>query len=66
MKLRVTPPTIHRRVKRLEREGYIKEYVAHVDPRKLGKGLSSFVHVQIEYPKDKKRTHEEVIQDYID
>ena len=41
----VTP--IHVRVKRLEEEGYIKRYVAIVDPVKVGQGLTAFTQVQL-------------------
>ena len=41
----VTP--IHVRVKRLEEEGYIKKYVALVDPVKVGRGLIAYTQVQL-------------------
>jgi Lrp/AsnC family leucine-responsive transcriptional regulator len=41
----VTP--IHVRVKRLEEEGYIKKYVAIVDPVKVGRGLIAYTQVQL-------------------
>lgn len=41
----VTP--IHVRVKRLEEEGYIKKYVAIVDPVKIGRGLVAYTQVQL-------------------
>lgn len=41
----VTP--IHVRVKRLEEEGYIKKYVAIVDPAKVGRGLIAYTQVQL-------------------
>ncbi|WP_295715380.1 Lrp/AsnC family transcriptional regulator [Mucilaginibacter sp.] len=41
----VTP--IHLRIKRLEDEGYIKRYVAIVDPKKVGRGLIAYTHVQL-------------------
>ena len=36
-----------RRVQRLEREGVITGYTAHVDPERLGLGLQAFVRVQL-------------------
>jgi DNA-binding Lrp family transcriptional regulator len=41
----VTP--IHLRIKRLEDEGYIRQYVAIVDPEKIGRGLIAYTHVQL-------------------
>jgi len=41
----VTP--IHVRVKRLKEEGYIKRYVAIVDPAKVGQGLIAYTQVQL-------------------
>ena len=36
------------RVRRLEREGYIRGYAADLDPAKLGAGLIAFVEVQLD------------------
>jgi Lrp/AsnC family leucine-responsive transcriptional regulator len=41
----VTP--VHIRVKRLEDEGYIKRYVAIVEPKKIGRGLIAYTQVQL-------------------
>jgi Lrp/AsnC family leucine-responsive transcriptional regulator len=43
--LSTTP--IYERVKRLEKEGYIKGYVALVDPKKLGRKLLVFASVSL-------------------
>ena len=32
----LSPSACHRRVQRMEKEGYIKDYVAQLDARKLG------------------------------
>lgn len=37
----------HRRVQRLEAEGYIKEYVALLDARKLGRTTTVFVEITL-------------------
>ena len=39
-------PTL-RRIKRLEEEGFIKNYVAILDHTKIGRGLMAFTHVQL-------------------
>ncbi|MEM9333151.1 MAG: Lrp/AsnC family transcriptional regulator [Pseudomonadota bacterium] len=38
----------HRRVQRLERDGYIKEYVALLDARKLGVPTTVFVEIRLQ------------------
>lgn len=43
--LSTTP--VYERVKRLENEGYIKRYVAVLDPDKLNLGLVIYVHVKL-------------------
>ncbi|GAL85598.1 AsnC family transcriptional regulator [Sporocytophaga myxococcoides] len=46
-KLNLTPTPIHERVKRLERDGYIKKYVALLDNQKMNKGLVVFCNVTL-------------------
>lgn len=41
----LSPSACHRRVQRLEKEGYIRNYVAMVDPRMIG--LPSMIFVEI-------------------
>ena len=41
----LSPSACHRRVQRLETEGYIRDYVAMLNPRKLG--MASIVYVEI-------------------
>jgi len=43
----LTPTPVFERQKRLERNGYIKKYVAVLDPEKLGKGLLVFLKVKL-------------------
>lgn len=45
LKLSTTP--IFERIKRLEAQGVITQYVALVDPKKLGKKLTAFVEISI-------------------
>lgn len=44
-RINLSPSACHRRVQRLEDEGFIRNYVAMLDPRKLG--LTSTVFVEI-------------------
>ena len=43
----LTPTPVFERQKRLERQGYIKKYVAILDPEKLGLGLMVFCKVKL-------------------
>jgi len=43
----LSPSACHRRVQRLESEGYIAGYVALVDPRKIGKPTTVFVEITL-------------------
>ncbi|MBO7139944.1 MAG: Lrp/AsnC family transcriptional regulator [Prevotella sp.] len=43
----LTPTPVFERQKRLERQGYIKKYVAILDPEKLGLGLQVFCKVKL-------------------
>ena len=43
----LTPTPVFERQKRLERQGYIKRYVALLDPEKMGQGLLVFCKVKL-------------------
>ncbi len=43
----LSPSACHRRVQRLEAEGYIREYVALLDARKLGCATTVFVEITL-------------------
>lgn len=45
--VRLSPTPVYERIRRLEREGYIKGYVAILDPEKLDLGFSVFCHVKL-------------------
>lgn len=47
LKLHLTSTPIHERIKRMERDGYIKKYVAILDKEKLEKGLTVFCNVSL-------------------
>ena len=44
----LSPSACHRRVQRLEAEGYIKDYVALLDARKLGVPTTVFVEITLQ------------------
>lgn len=54
----LTPTPVFERQKRLERNGYIKKYVAVLDPERLGKGLLIFVKVKL------KQINREIGEDF--
>ena len=43
----LTPTPVFERQKRLEKKGYIKKYIAVLDPEKLGQGLQVFCKVKL-------------------
>jgi Lrp/AsnC family leucine-responsive transcriptional regulator len=45
----LTPTPVFERQKRLEKRGYIKKYVAVLDPEKLGQGLLVFCKVKLKH-----------------
>lgn len=46
-KINLSPSACHRRVQRLENDGFIKDYVALLDPRKLGCSSTIFVEITL-------------------
>ncbi len=46
-KVHLSPSACHRRVHRLESEGYIRDYVALVEPRKVGRATTVFVEITL-------------------
>lgn len=46
-KVNLSPSACHRRVQRLEVEGFIRDYVAMLDPRKLGCPTTVFVEITL-------------------
>ncbi|MCA2012644.1 Lrp/AsnC family transcriptional regulator [Pararhodobacter sp. CCB-MM2] len=46
-RIALSPSACHRRVQRLESDGYIAGYVALVDPRRIGKPTTVFVEITL-------------------
>lgn len=46
-KVGLTASTVHERVKKLERKGIVKGYVALVDPELLGKPITAFIRLSV-------------------
>ena len=47
-KVNLSPSACHRRVQRLEQDGYIRDYVALLDARKLGVATTVFVEITLQ------------------
>ena len=50
----LTAPSVNERIRKLERAGYIRGYVALLDDKKLGHDITAFVEVFVEHPKFEK------------
>ena len=63
-KVNLSPSPVFERQKRLEREGYIKRYVAVVDPIKVGNGIMVLCNVSLKHhSKEFSRQFTSVIAD---
>jgi len=47
----LTAPSVNERIRKLERSGVIRGYVALLDERKLGHDITAFVEIFIEHPR---------------
>lgn len=47
-RINLSPSACHRRVQRLDAEGYIRDYVALLDARKMGVGTTVFVEITLQ------------------
>jgi Lrp/AsnC family transcriptional regulator, leucine-responsive regulatory protein len=48
-RLNIPITTVHNRIKKLEKEGFIKNYTVSLDYGKLGKGVTAFVLITVDY-----------------
>ncbi|MYM56816.1 Lrp/AsnC family transcriptional regulator [Thalassovita mangrovi] len=51
-RVNLSPSACHRRVQRLEADGYIRDYVALLDPRKIGVSTTVFVEITLQAQAD--------------
>ena len=58
----ITASSVFERVKKLERRGIVKGYIALVDPEQLGKSLTAFVRLTVESKSDRsfEETYERI------
>lgn len=47
-KINLSPPATHSRLKRIEKDGYIRQYTAVVDREKAGYDLLCFIHIAMQ------------------
>jgi len=47
-KISLSPPAAHARLRRLEKDGYIRQYTAVVDREKAGYDLLCFIHISLQ------------------
>ena len=61
-KISIPITTVHHRMKKLEEEGIIKKYTVVLDYKKIGKQISAFVLINVDYKllKQIKRTQHEL------
>ncbi len=50
-KISLSPPATHSRLKRLEKDGYVRQYTAVVDRDKAGYDLLCFIHISLQMHK---------------
>ncbi len=50
-RVKLSPPSVSERLKRLHKGGYIRRYVAILDEKRLGKQMTAFVRISVKYPK---------------
>lgn len=57
----LSPTPVFERVKRLKKEGYIKKYIALIDPEKLNRGFIVFCHIKLK--QHHRLLHTKFVQD---
>ena len=50
-KISLSPPATHSRLRRLEKDGYIRQYAAVIDREKAGYDLLCFIHISLQMHK---------------
>ncbi len=48
-KLLIPITTVHNRIKKLEKEGIIKKYTLELDNKKIGKNISAYIYITVDY-----------------
>ena len=46
--INLSPPAVHARIRRLEKQGYIRQYTALLDPEKAGYDMTCFVQMSLQ------------------
>ncbi|MFN8426289.1 MAG: winged helix-turn-helix transcriptional regulator, partial [Anaerolineales bacterium] len=50
-KISLSPPATHSRLRRLEKDGYVRQYAAVIDREKAGYDLLCFIHISLQMHK---------------
>ena len=58
-------PSVHARVQRLEKEGYIRGYHADVDPERMGKTLTAYVSIGLEGGRKGETPRTDIVADQL-
>lgn len=56
--VKLSPSSVHARIRKLERKGVIENYIARVDSKKAGKPLTIFSLIKLKYPETKEELKE--------
>jgi Lrp/AsnC family leucine-responsive transcriptional regulator len=59
----LSAPSVNARIQRLEREGFIRRYVALLSPERIGQGLLAFIRVRTQASDDDNRSFERYVHD---
>jgi Lrp/AsnC family transcriptional regulator, leucine-responsive regulatory protein len=59
----LSAPSVNARIQRLERQGFIRRYVALLSPEKIGQGLLAFIRVRTQASDDGNRSFERFLQE---
>lgn len=54
-KIGIPPTTIHNRIKKLEKDGIILNYTANIDYKKLGKPITGYIGITVNYHVDGRK-----------
>lgn len=48
-KILIPITTVHNRIKKLEKNGIIKKYTLEIDNKKIGKNITAYIHIVVDY-----------------
>lgn len=57
-KISIPITTVHNRIKKLKKEGVIEKYTIDINPKKVGKTISAYILIIVDYRYTKQSQHE--------